>query len=96
MTRQRRSHAVRTIKQRANEGQYRMTDHALTEMDDDNLMEADVIGAIVKGSLERKQTGDPRGPRYIFRGRSEDGRDVEVVCALAGPKVSIITVYEVE
>jgi hypothetical protein len=88
MTRQRRIHAVRTIKQRADEGQYRMTDHALTE--------ADVIGAIVKGSLERKQTGVPRGPRYIFRGKSEDGRDLEVVCTLAGPKVSIITVYEVE
>jgi hypothetical protein len=96
MTRQRKSQAVRMIKQRAQDGQYRMTEHALTEMDDDNLTEADVIGAIVKGTLDRKQTGDPRGPRYIFRGKSEDGRDVEVVCTLAGSKVSIITVYEVE
>lgn len=96
MTRQRKSQAVRTIKQRAQDDQYRMTEHALSEMDDDHLTEADVIGAIVKGTLDRKQTGDPRGPRYIFRGKSEDGRDVEVVCTLAGPKVSIITVYEVE
>jgi hypothetical protein len=72
-----------------------MTDHALFEMDNDELMEADVISAIVKGNMRRKQTRDPRGPRYIFRGNALDGRAIEVVCRLAGPKVSIITVYEV-
>jgi len=95
MTRQRKSRAVRTIKQLAEDGIYRMTEHALVEMDDDNLTEADVLSAIVKGKLDRKQTGDPRGPRYIFRGKAEDGRAMEVVCTLAGPKVSIITVYVV-
>jgi len=96
MTRRRRSQAVRIIKQRVADGLYRMTDHALAEMDDDNLLEADVLSAIVKGKLDRKQGGDPRGPRYIFRGKAEDGRGVEVVCALAGLKVSLITVYEVQ
>ena len=73
-----------------------MTDHALTEMDADNLTEGDVLSALINGKLRQKQTGDPRGPRYLFRGTIDDGREIEVVCSLAGAKVSIITVYEVE
>jgi hypothetical protein len=38
-------------------------------MDEDNLVEADVRHALMHGSLELELTDDPRGVRFIVRGR---------------------------
>lgn len=66
MTRKRQSRAVRSIRQRAQDGLYRMSEHALLEMDEDELSEADVISTIVKGKLKAKQGGDPRDAGTSF------------------------------
>jgi len=76
-------------------GLYRLTDHA-EEMDDEEILDADVVTAVLVGKLARKLTDDPRGPRYVMRGPGRDGRAIEVVCRLMRPRIRVLTVYRVE
>jgi hypothetical protein len=96
MVRRRASHAVRTIKQRAQAGALDFSDHAHDKMDNDDLEEDDVRQAIVKGDLSARQTRGGRGTRFVIRGPALDGRDVSVVCRLRRDDVRIVTVFRVE
>lgn len=91
-----RGTAVQAIKQRIRDGLYRLTDHAIEEMDDEGISDADVAAAVVTGKLARRLTHDPRGTRYVMRGSCNDGRRLEVVCRLIGARVRVLTVYRVE
>jgi hypothetical protein len=74
-----------------------MTDHALEEVDADNITLDDIIGVLLNGSLDSTYTDDPRGPRYVIRG--DVGQDeVDVVCRFRGDGrlLIIITVYVVD
>ncbi len=96
MTRRSARDVVREIKRKVQEGHYRLTDHALEEMDDEDILDADMLWAIRNGGLRARMTNDPRGARYVLRGTVPDGRELEAVCRLAGGKVRILTVYLVE
>ena len=96
MVRKRPSKVVRRIKQQVQDGEYMMTDHAIVEMDGENVSVDDVISSVVQGELKEKQTGDPRGSKYVFKGEGVDGRPLETVCRPTETSVRIITTYRVE
>jgi hypothetical protein len=95
MVRRRANKVVLRIKQCAQDGLLLFSDHARREMNDDNFNEADVTAAIQKGDLVARQTHGERGTRYVMRGAAPDGREMEVVCRIAGSSVRIVTVYRV-
>ena len=72
-----------------------MTLHADEEMDDDNLMLADIEQAILSGEILECQKDRATAERkYRIRGYSTDGDLVEVIVKLGwSGKVVIITVY---
>jgi hypothetical protein len=86
---------IRRIRRAAREGRYEFTLHALDEMDEDGLADADVRQVLLHGKLVDKLTQDPRGNRFVLLG-SPQGKDVniEVVCRiLPSGLLRIITVY---
>ena len=89
---------LRRIRRAIREGRYEFTVHALEEMDEDGLDEADVQQVILRGSLSAELTDDPRGTRFVVRGtaRNQDC-EIEVVCRfLPSGMLRIITVYKLE
>lgn len=90
--------SIRRIRLALKEDRYAYSIHALEEMDEDHLADSDVYEAIMKGKVVAKLTGDPRGTRFVIRGRAV-GKEtqVEVVCRFVPSTIlRIITVYAVE
>jgi hypothetical protein len=74
--------------------QYRISDHAREEMEDDDLTAGDVENAILTGRVTRRYTRDPRGIRWEVTGRTTDGRLASVVCRfLPSGVLLVITAY---
>lgn len=68
----------------------------LDEMDEDDLTDAHVRAAIMRGTVTQVLTDDPRGVRFVVRGPQAHAA-VEVVCRfLSSGKMRIITVYRTE
>lgn len=85
---------TREIRERIKAKNYELTGHAEEEREDDELTTADLREVILTGRVDKILTDDPRGNRYVVRGKAQDGREVEVVCRfLASGKLRIITVY---
>jgi len=85
---------IREIRERIRSKNYELTGHAEVEREDDALTVADLRAVILTGRVERVLTDDPRGPRYVIQGKTQDDRKVEVVCRfLDSGKLRIITVY---
>jgi hypothetical protein len=75
---------IRRIRDAVRAGSDRFSDHALDEMDDDSLEETDMRHVLLTGVVRMELTNDPRGVRYVVRGR---GRlvEVDVVCRFLRP-----------
>jgi len=81
------------IRQAVHQMQYEFTAHAIEEMDDDGLTEADVRRVLLSGSIGATLADDPRGLRFVVRSEVHDS-EVEVVCRfLPSGILRIITVY---
>jgi hypothetical protein len=93
-----RSMGIRRIRRAVREGRYEYSVHALEEMDDDGLTDADIRQVILKGNVLAELTGDPRGIRFAIRGNlNHEDIEVEVVCRfLPSALMRIITVYVVK
>lgn len=77
-------------------GRYEYTAHALDEMEEDNLSDADVMSVLQNGQLVATLTDDPRGERYVIR-QIAVPNDIEVICRLLpSGLLRIITVYIVQ
>ncbi len=89
---------IRRIRQAFRDGQYYYSIHALEEMDEDGLTDADVKRAVMKGAIVATLTEDPRGTRFVVRGVIlNDETEVEIVCRfLPSSTLRIITVYAIE
>lgn len=74
------------------------TIHALEEMDEDGLTDADVRQALLQGRAVNKLTDDPRGIRFVVRGTPKgDGIEIAVICRfLPSGLLRIITLYALE
>ncbi|MCI0351313.1 MAG: DUF4258 domain-containing protein [Acidobacteriales bacterium] len=89
---------IRRIRRAVREDRYQFSVHALEEMDDDNLAEEDIRRVILHGVVAAELVDDPRGVRFVVRGKPVgDDCDVEVVCRfLPSGLLRIITVYMLE
>ncbi len=88
---------IREITERIRTRNYELTGHAEEEREDDQLTVADLREVVLTGRVEEVLTDDPRGDRYVVRGKAQDDREVEIVCRfLASGKLRIITVYVLE
>ena len=73
--------AIIQIRRAIRNGQYQYSNHALEEMDADDLIEEDVRHAILHGEVVATLTDDPRGTRFVVQGQEQFGlRIIEVVC----------------
>jgi hypothetical protein len=72
-----------------------MSVHAMDEMAEDNLDIIDIEHAVVNGHLDRTESDDPRGARYVIEGRAADEQTaVGVVGRFTSTgRYLIITVY---
>lgn len=85
---------IQKIRSYVKEQKYRITIHAQQEAADDYLEKDDIENIIFTGQVIRKLTHDPRGTRYVIKGKCNDGRTAYLVCRfLEIEKMSIITVY---
>ncbi|MBI3247527.1 MAG: DUF4258 domain-containing protein [Deltaproteobacteria bacterium] len=88
---------IREIRERVRTKNYEVTGHAEEEREDDDLAIADLRSAIQSGRVAQILTDDPRGNRYVVRGKAQDGRAIEVVCRfLASGRLRILTIYALE
>ena len=72
---------------------YEYSQHALEEMDEDDLSDSDVREAILQGGIQAELTDDPRSIRYLVKGKS-GSTDIEIIARfIAEDTVRIITVY---
>ncbi|OHB61778.1 MAG: hypothetical protein A2Y76_10075 [Planctomycetes bacterium RBG_13_60_9] len=83
------------IREKIRSRDYYLSSHAEDEMADDGFERKDVENALLRGTIEKKLTHDPRGTRYQVEGPACDGRQMQVLCRFKekGPLI-IITVYE--
>lgn len=89
---------TRRIRRAARERRYEFTLHAIEEMDEDGLSEADIASVLLTGKLGRRLAKDQRGVRFVVRG-SVRGLDriVEVVCRFLPSNIlRIITAYRLK
>lgn len=89
---------IKRIRRAIRNGRYEFTVHALEEMDEDNVDEANVRQAVLHGDISAELTDDPRGIRFVVRGITiSQNREIEVVCRfLPSGILRIITVYQLE
>lgn len=86
---------IKNVRKAVREQHVTFSDHALEEMDNDDLTLADVRTVLVHGALHKRYDDDPRGLRFVVRGGVDD-QDVDVVCRfLTSGVLWIITVYVV-
>ena len=83
------------IREKIRSRDYYLSSHAEDEMVEDGFERKDIENAILRGTIGKKLTRDPRGTRYQVEGPACDGRLMQVLCRFkeTGPLV-IITIYE--
>jgi hypothetical protein len=86
---------LRSMRERIRTRRYVMTVHAEEEMNDDGLTVYDIERSILTGDiLERQRDGITAECKYRVRGKTVDGREVEVITKLSPTgKLVIITAY---
>ncbi|MEX2316400.1 MAG: DUF4258 domain-containing protein [Pirellulales bacterium] len=92
------SRELQRIRDAVLEQRYTLSEHAYDEMDDDSLDVLDVEAAILTGRIDQTLTHDPRGTRYVVRGKGTDqSTTVEVVVRFVErDHLLVLTVYEVK
>ena len=70
---------IREITERIRTRNYELTGHAEEEREDDQLTVAGLREVVLTGRVEEVLTDDPRGDRYVVRGKAQDGREIEIV-----------------
>ena len=85
---------IEVLRRKIVSGQFELTQHAKEEAASDDLDTEDIEAVVLTGRVARTLTKDPRGRRYVVLGRTDDKRDVEIVCRLLpSGKLRIITIY---
>ena len=89
---------IQTIREKVRNGEYEFTvPHFFEEMENDNLVFADIERLVANGSIRRRFTRDPRGVRYEIVGSTTDERKAAVIVRIKETgKLLFITVYALE
>ena len=87
--------AIDRIREKIRSRECYLSSHAEDEMAEDGFERKDVEHAILRGTVEKKLTHDPRRTRYQVEGSACDGRLMQLLCRFkeTGPLI-IITIYE--
>ena len=85
--------ALAWIKAQAAAGNYRITQHAAAEMDDEDVLLSDVLEAITRGEVLENYPEHRRGACCLLYGTTHEGRALHVVCTTKDPRLILITVY---
>jgi hypothetical protein len=85
---------MRVIRERARRAEYRVSQHALTEMEAEDIRLDEVLEAIDAGQIIEYYPDHRRGACCLVWGQTVNGRHVHVVCTTEAPVLVIITVYE--
>jgi hypothetical protein len=83
------------MRQKIRERKYIMTLHAEEEMNEDGLTIYDIERGILTGQISERQKDKVTAEwKYLIRGKTVEGREIELIVKL-GPtgKLVIITVY---
>ena len=76
-------------------GHYELTGHAKDEMEQDGFTIRDIKTAVYSGRIVATQRQGRGRRKYRVRGRSEDQRDLTLVCRLTeSGRLRVITVFE--
>lgn len=76
-------------------GHYELTGHAKDEMEQDGFTIRDIKAAIYSGRIVATQRRGQGRRKYRVRGRSEDQRDLTLVCRVTeSGRLRVITVFE--
>jgi hypothetical protein len=82
------------LKKKIRANQYRLTEHADRERENDGIEIRELKRALLGCELLEDYQDDPRGPSSLVLGFDSEGRPVHVVCAIdKNDIVVIITVY---
>jgi hypothetical protein len=84
---------IARIRSAIRSNQYEYSSHALDEMDEDDLRDSDIREAILSGGVQSELTDDPRGIRYLVKGKS--GKiDIEIIVRfITRERIRIVTAY---
>jgi len=86
--------ALTWIKTQAAGGNFRVTQHAAVEMDEEDILLGDVLEAIASGQILENYPEHRRGACCLLYGTTDAGRSLHVVCTTGGDLLILITVYE--
>ena len=75
-------------------GDIRITQHAQTEMAEEELLLDEVKFALGSGQILENYPQHRRGPCCLVCGFTQSGRPLHVVCTTGGDVLILITVYE--
>lgn len=71
--------------------------HFFEEMENDDLIFADIETAVANGRIRRRFTPDPRGTRYEVVGMATDGRQIATICRIKETgNLLFVTAYALE
>lgn len=75
--------------------QYRLSIHAETEREADQILNTEIVEAILSAQAEiiENYPSDPRGASCLVLGFTKKSKPIHVVCGLAYELVIVITVY---
>ena len=82
------------IRQHAEQGNLRLTQHAHQEMVEEGISLQEVLEALRAGELIENYPEHRRGPCGLVCGYTGRGRVLHIVCTTAQPFLILITVYE--
>lgn len=82
------------IRKQAMAGEIRITQHALAEMEDEDIVLDEVLMAIANGLILEDYPEHKRGSCCLLYGYTFSERHLHIVCTTALPVLLIITVYE--
>ncbi len=86
---------IDSIREKIRSRDYYLSSHAEDEMAEDGFERKDVENAVLRGTVEKRLTRDPRGTRYQVEGPACDGRFMQVLCRFKETgALIIITIYE--
>lgn len=88
------AHALAWIQAQADAGNFRVTQHAAVEMDEEDILLGDVLQAISGGEILENYPEHRRGACCLLHGTTGTGRPLHVVCTTSGTSLILITVYE--
>lgn len=84
---------IEQIQQIIGQGSLFFTDHAIRQMAKRNIMDTEVIEAILSGIIIEENPEDKYSPSCLIYGHTEMRRPLHILCSLP-PRVRIITTYQ--